>query len=75
MMIVILNPYEFLQDEIFIECKIIVYFLISSSIDNLMTKSGSLNSANEILTVLSLLKTYFFLRTFMYFSRFNDPRA
>ena len=27
------------------------------------------------MTVLSLLKCYFFLRTFMYFSRFNDPRA
>jgi len=40
-----------------------------------MTGKTTKQSLNEVLTVLSLLKLFFFMRTFVYFTRFNDPRA
>eukprot|EP00347_Sterkiella_histriomuscorum_P018433 403345527 len=60
--LVSLCPYEYIQQYTFLQY-------------STMTHSGVITNVNEIMSVASLLKCYFFLRTFMYFSRFNDPRA
>jgi len=60
--LIVLNPYEFFQMVNFRE--------YSPMVD----KSFYIN-LNEVMTVLSMIKLFFFLRTFVYFTRFNDPRA
>lgn len=64
MFIVSLSPYYFLKDITFEE--------------TVTTSGGTVtirNSLNEVLTVTSLFKMFYIIRAFMYFSRFNNPRA
>eukprot|EP00347_Sterkiella_histriomuscorum_P017263 403350062 len=62
MFLISLNPYEFFQNENFLNYSTMEHYYVVSNL-------------NELMTVFCLFKSGFFLRSFMYFSRFNGPRA
>ena len=62
MLVLTIGPYEFLENHYFMEYED-------------MYRLKEPNYANELLTVLSFGKFFFFLRALTYFSRFTNPRS